>query len=181
MLLAAALLLAVQQEYLPVPEGTRHVYVVEDLGAEAAAPAREVAAESGRADREGWVGVRDFLGYDQAWVRALEGRVEFRAATGAEAPVLSILKTSAREGETWGGTLGRENLGFTFRGRVPLDLGEERVTALHVEFTVSAPGHRDHASSTGRLWFVAGRGLVRAELARDLDCHTHAVRSYRLK
>lgn len=179
------LLLALQasaQEYLPVHEGTRQVYIVEELGAEAVEPAREITAEAGAAGKDGWIEIRSFLGYEQGWMRALDGGIEFRIDAGGEAPALTMLKTSAQSGDTWKSSLGREELTFTFRGEEPLELGDERVRALHVEFSsADTPRHKGHGAVRGDLWFVAGRGLVRAELTKDLDCHSHTTRSYRRK
>ena len=89
-------LLALQQEYLPVHEGARQIYIVEELGAEAAEPAREVTAEAGVAGSDGWIGIRAFLGYEQGWMRAGNGSVEFRIDAGGAAPALTLLKTSAQ-------------------------------------------------------------------------------------
>jgi hypothetical protein len=178
-LLAAAIL---AQDYLPVPAESRTAFVVEDLGAEAAEAPREVVAESGAADADGWVPVRGFLGYERAWIREKDGVVEFRIDPEAGAPALVLLKSAAGPGGTWTGSLGREALSFTLRGEQAFELGDERVTALHVAFRVSEPDrHRGHEGSHGDLWFVAGRGLVQAELTKDLDCHTHLTRRWRAR
>lgn len=182
MFVSLTALLALQAEYLPVHEGARQVYIVEELGAEAAEPAREVTTEAGFVDKDGWIELRAFLGYSQGWMRAVNGSIEFRIEADGAASALTILKTSAQSGDTWKSSLGREDLSFTFRGEEPLELGDERVRALHVEFSSADPLHqKGHSATRGDLWFVAGRGLVRAELTKDLDCHSHTTRSFRTK
>ena len=107
-----------QDAYLPLKDGTHWTYVVEDLGAEAAEPAREVIAAVGggepATDPE-WIAVSNYLGYRACWLRAGADTVDLKIESKADAPVLTILKTSARAGETWTGTLGKEVLTFTMR------------------------------------------------------------------
>jgi hypothetical protein len=170
-----------QDAYFPLKDGTHWTYVVEEVGAEATAPAREVIAEVGGAAESDWTAVSNYLGYRSCWLRATPDGVEFKIEARAEAPVMTILKTSAKAGETWTGTLGKESLTFTMRGEETLERGESRVRALHVEFTASVEKHAGHAPTRGDVWFAAGLGLVKAQLTTDLDCHTALTKVYNLK
>src|SRR5882672_7643348 len=110
-LFAAALL--AQDAYLPLEDGARLTYRVEDVGAEAGAPA-DVVAEVGNA-AEGWTQVSNYLGYKACWLRNTDAAVELKLEAKADAPVMTILKSGAKVGETWTGSLGRETLTFTLR------------------------------------------------------------------
>jgi hypothetical protein len=188
MMMRAAFVLAAllpQEAYLPLKDGTHWTYVVEEVGAEAIAPAREVIAEVGggatpSADAD-WTAVSDYLGYRACWLRATVDGVDLKIEAKSAAPVLTILKTSAKTGETWTGTLGKETLTFTMRGEEPLERGDTRIQALHVEFTASAEKHAGHAPTRGDVWFAAGVGIVKAQLTTDLDCHTALTKVYQLK
>jgi len=173
-----------QEAYLPLKDGTHWTYVVEELGAEATAPAQEVIAEVGgavpSADPE-WMAVSNYLGYRACWLRATADGVDLKIEAKAEAPILTILKASAKTGETWTGTLGKELLTFTMRGEEAIERGDTRVKALHVEFTASTEKHKGHAPTRGDVWFAAGLGIVKAQLTTDLDCHTAATKVYSLK
>ena len=175
-----AVLLLPQDGYLPLREGARWTYLVEDVGAEAAAPAREVIAEVGGADAE-WIPVSNYLGYRRCWLRAGSDGIELRVDAKPDAASLTILKTSAKTGETWTGSLGREALTFTLRGEETVERGDTRVQALHVEFTAALEKHAGHAATHGDVWFAAGLGIVRAQLTTDLDCHTALTKVYQLK
>ena len=170
-----------QDSYFPLKDGTHWTYVVEEVGAEATVPAREVIAEvGGEADPE-WTAVSNYLGYRACWLRGTADGVDLKLEARAEAPILTILKTSAKAGETWSGTLGKETLTFTMRGEEPLERGETRVKALHVEFSASREKHAGHAPTHGDVWFAAGLGIVKAQLTTDLDCHTALTKVYSLK
>ena len=187
MMLPAILVLAAlapQDAYFPLKDGTHWTYVVEDVGAEATEPAREVVAEVGgsapSADPE-WTAVSNYLGYRACWLRASADGIDLKIEARAQAPILTILKTSAKPGETWTGSLGKEALTFTMRGEETIERGETRIKALHVEFTASAEKHAGHAPTRGDVWFAAGLGIVKAQLTTDLDCHTAATKVYSLK
>src|SRR5438045_908742 len=167
-LLAAALL--PQDGWLPLKEGTRWTYVVEDVGAEASGAPKEVVAEVGGGETE-WIAVSNYLGYRACWLRATADGVDLKIDPKPEAPVLTILKTSARVGDTWKGTLGKETVTFTLRGEEAVERGDTRVKALHVEFTAAVEKHAGHSATHGDVWFAAGVGVVRAQLTTDLDCH----------
>lgn len=184
---ALALLLAAQAggDYLPLEPGTRWTYEVTSESSQAPAEpgeAREVVArvvEAAAPAGDGWVEMKDFLGYATSWVRSTDGAVELRAEAGEAAPVLALLTLPARAGDTWTGALGREAVVFTVGGEQPLDDGRR---ALRVDFTVAAPEkHAGHAGTRGALWFERGTGLVKASLIKDLDCHTASTTVYRLK
>jgi hypothetical protein len=181
-MIATAFVLLLQEEYLPIAAGSRETYVVEDQGAESTTPATEVEARAAAPGEGGWIETKDFLGYERCWTRARDGAVEFKVDPAAEAPSLVLFRTAAKVGDRWTGALGREGLAFTFRGETFLELGTERHRALLVEFeSAETARHAGHPPTRGDLWFVAGKGLVRARLTRDLDCHSHSVREYRRK
>lgn len=183
-MVTAILLLALQDAYLPLKDGTHWTYVVEDVGAEAAEPAREVVAEVGGGDPAAdpdWTAVSNYLGYRACWLRATADGIDLKIESRAQAPILTILKASAKPGETWTGTLGKETLTFTMRGEETLERGDTRIKALHVEFTASTEKHKGHSPTHGDVWFSAGLGIVKAQLTTDLDCHTAMTKVYQLK
>jgi hypothetical protein len=182
----ALLLLAVllpNESYLPLKEGARWTYQVEDVGAEAIHPATDVVAEvaASRDADEGWTRISNYLGYRSCWLHATETTVELKLEAAAEAPTMTILKSAAKVGETWTGSLGRETLTFTLRGEDLLELGDRRVKALHVDFSAAADRHAGHAPTRGDVWFAQGLGVVKAQLTTDLDCHTATSKVYTLK
>jgi hypothetical protein len=173
-----------QESYLPLKEGMQWTYVVEEVGAEASAPAREVVAEVGaaiEAPEADWMAVSNYLGYRSCWLRATGDGVDLKIEAKADAPVLTILKASAKTGDTWTGTLGRETVTFTLRGEDNVDRGNARVRALHVEFTAAKDKHAGHTATHGDVWFASGVGIVRAQVTTDLDCHTALTKVYQLK
>ena len=179
----AILVLAVllpNDAYLPLKEGARWTYQVEDLGAEAVQPPADVVAEVGASD-EGWMPVSNYLGYRQCWLHATGSAVDLKLDAKPEAPTMTILKPSAKTGETWTGTLGRETLTFTMRGEETLELGDRRLQALHVDFTAAPDRHPGHAPTRGDVWFAEGLGVVKAQVTTDLDCHTATSKVYTLK
>lgn len=173
-----------QESYLPLQDGAQLTYVVEDVGVDASAPAREIVAEVGGAVHPSdpdWTAVTNYLGYRTCWLRTTAAGIDLKLDAKPDAPVLTILKTTAKTGETWTSTLGRETLTFTLRGEETVERGETKVQALHVEFTASARKHAGHAATHGDVWFAAGLGIVRAQVTNDLDCHTATTKVYRLK
>ncbi len=182
----AILLLAVllpNEGYLPLKEGARWTYQVEDVGAEAVHPAADVVAEVGASKDadEGWMQISNYLGYRNCWLHATDKTVEIKLDAAADAPTMTILKSTAKTGETWTGSLGRETLTFTLRGEDLLEVGDRRVKALHVEFSAAADRHPGHAPTRGDVWFAEGLGVVKAQLTTDLDCHTATSKVYTLK
>jgi len=169
--------------YLPLKEGARWIYQVEDVGAEAVNPAADVVAEVGASKDadEGWMQISNYLGYRTCWLRATETTVELKLEAKADAPTMTILKSRAKTGETWTGSLGREALTFTLRGEDLLELGDRRLKALHVDFSAAADRHPGHAPTRGDVWFAEGLGVVRAQMTTDLDCHTATSKVYTLK
>lgn len=173
-----------QDAYLPLQEGTHWTYLVEEVGAEASGPSREVVAEVGAAPPDAdpaWTPVTNYLGYRSCWLRATPEGVDLKIESRPEAPVLTILKISAKPGDTWSGTLGREKVTFILRGEETLERTETRIQAIHVDFTATSEKHPGHAPTHGSVWFSAGVGIVRAELTADLDCHTALTKVYQLK
>jgi hypothetical protein len=168
-----------QDSYLPLKDGALLTYVVEDVGVEASAPAREVTAEVG--EGADWTPVTNYLGYRACWLRESVEGIELKLDAKPDAPALTILKRSAKTGETWTGTLGKETLTFTLRGEETVERGETKVQAMHVEFTAAAQKHAGHTPTHGDVWFAAGLGIVRAQVTTDLDCHTATAKVYRLK
>lgn len=172
-------------DYLPLEPGARWTYEVSSestLAPGAPEPARDVVAEvkaaAALADGE-WTELSNFLGYEACWIRVRDDAVELRAEAVEHAPVLTILKPRARPGETWNGSLGREEVSFIAGGEQTLDDGRR---ALRVDFSVAATeAHAGHEGTRGALWFERGAGLVRASLTKDLDCHTASTTVYRLK
>lgn len=179
-LFLALLVLVPDEGYLPLQEGARLTYQVEDVGAEAVTAPADVVAVVGAAD-EDWRPVSNYLGYSRCWLRSSGAGIEFKVDAKEGAPVLTILKTGAKPGETWTGTLGRETLTFTLRGEDRLERGDTRITTLHVEFTASVDKHPGHTPTRGDVWFAAGLGVVRAQVTTDLDCHTATSKVYTLK
>jgi len=177
-LLLAALL---QDSYLPLKDGDHWTYVVQDVGAEAT-PAAEVVAQVVSSDAaEGWTQVSNYLGYRSCWLRSSGTGVDLKLDAKEGAAVITILKASAKTGETWTGSLGKETLTFTLRGEEQVEQGDVRVKALHVEFSASADKHAGHQPTKGDVWFAPGIGIVRAQVTTDLDCHTSTTKVYSLK
>jgi len=171
-----------QDSYLPLRQGQQWTYVVQDVGAEASDPAREVVAEVGASETDpAWIPVSNYLGYRSCWLRSGADGIDLKLDGKADAPTLTILKTSAKTGDTWTGTLGKEQVTFTSRGEDTLERGETRVRTLHVEFTASKEKHAGHAATHGDVWFASGVGVVRAQVTTDLDCHTALSKVYELK
>jgi hypothetical protein len=187
MMLCAILVLAAflqEDSYLPLKEGTQWTYIVEDVGAAASEPAREVVAKVGGpapASETEWTAVSNYLGYRSCWLRTTGGSIDLKLEDRADAPVLTLLKGSAKTGDTWTGTLGKDTLTFTLRGQDSVEHGHAKLQALHVEFTAVCAKHPNHAARRGELWFASGIGVVRAQLAADLDCHTSLTKVYQLK
>ena len=183
MVMRAVLLLTAllpQDSYLPLKDGALLTYVVEDVGTEASAPNEVVAEVGGSRDPE-WTAVTNYLGYKACWLRQTAEGIEFKLDARADAPSVTILKTTAKTGDTWTGTLGKETLTFTLRGEETVERTDTKVQALHVEFTASTRKHAGHTPTHGDVWFAAGLGIVRAQVTTDLDCHTATTKVYRLK
>src|SRR3954463_7943991 len=96
-LLVLAVLLP-DEGYLPLKEGARWTYQVEDVGAEAVNPATDVVAEVGASKdaEEGWMQISNYLGYRSCWLRATETAVELKLDAKADAPTMTILKSGAK-------------------------------------------------------------------------------------
>lgn len=171
--------------WMPLRQGARWTYEVEDRTPGAAEPLKEVTAFVGEPREigdESWVEVSRFLGYEKAFLRTTDRAVEFRLEESETAPVLTLLKLPAKGGETWTGKLAADPLRFTVAGEELLETATGREKALHVAFEVEKPQlHAGHAATRGDLWFAPGRGLVRAQVTTDLDCHSASVKVYRLK
>lgn len=161
-------------------EGARWTYQVEDTGAEAVNPPADVVAEV-RSSDDGWLQVSNWLGYRTCWLRSSDAGLDLRLDAREDAPVLTILKSGAKPGETWTGTLGKETLTFTLRGEDRIERGDTRIPALHVEFAAAADRHPGHAPTKGDVWIARGLGVVRAQVTTDLDCHTATSKVYTLK
>lgn len=183
--LAALVALPVQEEFLPLKEGTRWTYAVEDRAADAASTSSEVVSEVAGARAIGeaeWTEVTRFLGYRSCWIRCANGAIEMKAEATETAPILPLLKLPAKPGDTWTGTLGRDEVRFTVGSEEEVETATSRVRALHVSFTVTAPEkHAGHAATKGDLWFASGTGIVRAQVTKDLDCHSAETKVYLLK
>jgi len=179
-LLLVLAVLVPDDAYLPLKEGARWTYQVEDVGAEAVHPAADVVAQVG-ASEDDWIPVSNYLGYRSCWLRSDDQGVELKLEARAEAPTMTLLKAGAKVGETWTGSLGRETLTFTLRGEDRIERGDTRVQALHVEFTAATDKHVGHQPTRGDVWFAAGLGVVRAQVTTDLDCHTATSKVYTLK
>lgn len=183
--LLAALALAPQDEFLPLKEGATWTYAVEERAADASGTTRDVvtAVRGLRAigDAE-WTEVADFLGYPTCFLRATASGVDLKVEAAGAAPVLTILKLPLREGDSWKGTLGKETVTFTTGPEERVELGDRVVKATRVNFTVSEPRkHEGHSPTNGDLWFAAGVGIVKAQVTKDLDCHSGTTTVYRLK
>ena len=192
MRILALLLLALSEagrvegdSYLPLREGARWTYEVEDRSPGAAEPLKDVTAFVGAAREIGdasWVEVAQFLGYEKSFLRATDAAIEFRLEAEANAPILTLLKLPAKPGDSWIGKLSVDELKFTVADEELLESGARREKALRVAFEVAKPAlHAGHAATKGDLWFAAGRGLVRAQVTTDLDCHSASTQVYRLK
>ena len=179
-LIVALVLLVPNNDYLPLKAGANVTYQVEDVGAEAVNPPADVVAEVATSEGE-WLQVSNYLGYRRCWLRATETGVDLKLEAKVDAPVITILKTSAKVGETWTGSFGRETLTFTLRGEERIEQGDTRVQAQHVEFTAAADKHPGHQPTRGDVWFAAGLGVVKAQVTTDLDCHTATSKVYTLK
>lgn len=177
-LLLALFVLAPDDAWLK--EGARLNFQVEDVGAEAVTAPTEVVAVVGAAEAD-WVQVTNYLGYSRCWLRSSDVGVDLKLDPKEGAPVLTILKSGAKAGDTWTGTLGRETLTFTLRGEERIERGDTRVQAMHVEFSAAHDKHPGHQPTRGDVWFAAGLGVVRAQVTTDLDCHTATTKVYTLK
>jgi hypothetical protein len=179
-LFAALALLVPTNDYLPLKPGANVTYQVEDVGAEAVNPPADVVAEVASSEGE-WLEVSNYLGYRHCWLRSTEAGVDLKLEAKSDAPAVTILKPSAKVGETWTGSFGRETLTFTLRGEERIERGDTRVEALHVEFTAAAERHPGHQPTRGDVWFAPGLGVIRAQVTTDLDCHTATSKVYTLK
>jgi hypothetical protein len=181
----ALLSLADGEDYLPLHEGGRWTYAVEEQAADAAQSIHDVVTEVGGTKSIGsveWIEVRDFLGYPAAFLQVSPGGIALRLETADTSPVLTLLKLPLREGDHWKGTLGLEEVTFTTGAEERVELGPRVVKAVHVNFIVTeATRHQGHSPTHGDLWFEAGTGIVKAQLTKDLDCHSGTTTVYRLK
>jgi len=184
-LVTALLTVAGGESYLPLPEGGRWTYAVEEQSADAAQSLSVVVTEVSGTKAIGdadWVEVKSFLGYSTAYVRVTGEKVELRLDSSETAPILTLLQLPPREGDQWKGTLGREEVTFTAGAPERVEVGDRMAKAVRVHFTVANEArHSGHAPTHGDLWFEAGTGIVRAQLTQDLDCHSGTTTVYRLK
>jgi hypothetical protein len=181
-----ALLFPVEgEDYLPLHEGARWTYAVEEQSAEAAQSIHDVVTEVNGTKTIGnveWVEVKDFLGYPSAYLQVNPEGIALKLETTDASPVLTLLRLPLREGDHWKGTLGREEVTFTTGAEERVELGTRVVKAIRVSFIVAeATRHQGHAPTHGDLWFEAGIGIVKARLTKDLDCHSGTTTVYRLK
>jgi hypothetical protein len=183
--LAAAVLALAQEDFLPLGEGHRWTYSIEDRAPEASASPRESVCEA-RGPRkigtEEWTEVANFLGYPSCFLRSTAEGVDFKLEAEDAAPSLTILKLPFREGETWKGSLGRDGVSFTAGAQERVETAGGIRKAYRVSFTVGDSRRAEAPSPThGDLWFSPGVGLVRAQLTKDLDCHSGTTTTYLLK
>ncbi|HLF95132.1 MAG TPA: hypothetical protein VJB14_16810 [Planctomycetota bacterium] len=184
-----ALLLAcaapVQDDFLPLREGARWTYAVEERAADAAETNRDVVTEVRGLRAIGeteWTEISDFLGYSTCFLRVTASGIDLKVEASDAAPVLTLLKRPLREGDTWKGTLGKEEVTFTTGPEERVELGDRVLKAVRVTFAISEPRkHQGHAATHGDLWFAAGLGIVKAQVTKDLDCHSGTTTVYRLK
>jgi hypothetical protein len=181
----ALLSLGEGEDYLPLRDGGRWTYTVEEQSADAAQSSHDVVTEVGGTKSIGnveWVEVRDFLGYATAYLQSNSEGIALRLETTDTSPVLTILKLPLREGDHWTGTLGREEVTFTTGPEERVELGARVVKAVRVGFIVSeATKHQGHSPTHGDLWYEGGTGIVKAQSTKDLDCHSGTTTVYRLK
>lgn len=180
-----ALAMAPQEAWLPLKEGAKLTYAVEERAADAAETSRDVVTEVrgtksiGDAD---WVEMADFLGYSTCYLRVGASGIDLKIDPAEAAPVLTLLKLPLKEGDQWKGALGKEQVTFTTGSEERVELGDRVAKAFRVAFTVSeAKKHAGHAPTHGDLWFEPGVGLIQAQLTQDLDCHSGTSKVFRLK
>ena len=174
-----------QDEFLPLKEGTRWTYTVEEQAADASATNRDIVTEvrglKAIGDAE-WTEVSDFLGYTSCFLRVTATGVELKIESTEKAPVLTLLKLPLREGDHWKGALGKEEVTFTTGAEERVELADRVIKATRINFTISEPKkHEGHAPTHGDLWFAAGLGIAKAQVTKDLDCHSGTTTVYRLK
>jgi len=183
--LAAAALALAQDEFLPLGDGHRWTYSVEDRSPEATASPRESVCEV-RGPRsigaDSWTEVTNFLGYPSCFLKSSPEGIELKLEAQETAPSLTILKLPFQEGTTWKGSLGRETVAFTSGAQERVETAGGVRKAFRVSFTVGDSRRADGPTPThGDLWFSPGVGLVRAQLTKDLDCHSGTTTTYLLK
>lgn len=183
--LLIALVSPVQDDFLPLTEGSRWTYSVEERAADAAESSRDVVTTVRGAKAigdAGWTELSDFLGYSVCFVRVTGSGIDLKAEASDASPILTLLKLPLREGDTWKGTLGKEEVTFTSGPEERVELDQRVLKAVRVAFTVSeAKKHAGHSPTHGDLWFTAGLGIVKAQVTKDLDCHSGTTTIYRLK
>jgi hypothetical protein len=177
--------LLVQDEFLPLKEGTRWTYAVEELAADASAANRDVVTEvrgtKAIGDAE-WTELSEFLGYTTCFVRVTAAGVDLKVETSDRAPILTLLKLPLHEGDHWKGALGKEEVTFTTGAEERVELGDRIQKATRVSFAIAEPKkHEGHSPTNGALWFAPGVGIVKAQITKDLDCHSGTTTVYRLK
>ena len=174
-----------QDEFLPLAEGSRWTYSVEERAADAAETNRDVVTivRGVKAIGDaGWTELADFLGYPSCFLKVTASGIELKVEASDASPVLTLLKLPLQEGDSWKGTLGREDVTFTTGPEERVELDARVLKAVRVSFTVSeAKKHAGHAPTHGELWFTAGLGIVKAQVTKDLDCHSGTTTIYRLK
>lgn len=177
--------MAPQEAFLPLKEGARLTYAVEERGADAAETTHDIITQvrgtTSIGDAE-WVEMADFLGYATCYLRVGAAGVDLKLDASEAAPVLTLLKLPLKEGDQWKGALGKEQVTFTTGSEERVELGDRMAKAFRVAFTVAEPKkHAGHAPTHGDLWFEPGIGLIQAQLTQDLDCHSGTTKVFRLK
>ena len=168
---------------LPLREGAAWTYVVEDRTAESVTSSRKAVAHVGSTSEiggEAWTKVSNWLGYERCWLRAAGAKIQLRLDSEEDAPVLTIVNLEAKAGAQWSGTLGDKTLRFRMEGRQDETFGTKYIRALDISVLFGGHEGHGHPAPRGRFRFAEGIGILEARLAQDLDCHSSAMRTYRL-
>jgi hypothetical protein len=183
--LLALLALAPQDDLFPLREGAQWTYAVEEQAADASQSAKEVVTQVRGLKAIGdveWTEVAEFLGYPSCFLRATASGVDLKVEATDAAAVLTLLKLPVHEGDHWKGTLGHDEVTFTTGPEERVELSDRVLKAVRVTFTISEPKkHQGHSPTHGALWFAAGVGIVKAQVTKDLDCHSGTTTVYSLK
>ena len=173
-----------QGDPLPLSAGGSWTYVVEERTAEAVTSSREVVARIGATREIGgerWTEVANWLGYERCWLSATPDTIRLRLETNETAPSLTIIRLDAKPGTEWTGTLGGKRLHFRLEGLHAVTFGKENIRAMHISVDFGGHEGHSHPAPRGLFRFAAGIGILEARLSKDLDCHSAATRTYRLR